>query len=184
MAHSKTRGVVLSVLWFWVCFTPAAAGVDSSPFRAEMVAYRLQYVEGYTLTAAQMVKAILSEPVRDAQEVQAVKRLARQLGMLESLMALTATDIVRLACPADNQDLGAAMDCTDEDIWAAVNELKAIVTHAQAMVIALENYLFGLSGEGSPAAEFQEALALLHESAKVLHQSAVDYADELMAAER
>lgn len=184
MVHDKTRGIALGLLIFWVFLTPALAGADASPFRAEMVAYRLQHVEGYTLTATQMVNAILSAPKEDKREVQAVKRLARQLGLLENLMALTAMDVMRLACPADDKGGSAGIDCPHEDIWAAVNELKAIVTHAQAMVMALEEYQLNLPDIDHPGGGYQEALGLLYEAAKVLHLSAVDYADELMAGER
>lgn len=184
MERSTFKGIVLSVLCFWGFLTPVSAGPGSSPFRAEMVAYRLKYVEGYTLTVSQMVNAILAAPEAGERENEAVKRLARQLGMLESLMALNALDVMRLACPANDPGYNAGRDCPHEDIWATVNELKAIVTHAQVMVLALEEHLFTLPNDGQPAGGDNEALPLLYEAAKVLHQSAISYAGVLMEGEQ
>jgi len=173
MKRITAIGIVLSLLLFFGFTSPAFAGIEPSPFRAEIGAYRLNFVEGYALTASQMIKAVLASPPDDKREVFAIKRLARQLNKLERLMALTAIDVIQFMPPPDD-----SMPPPD-DMIPAINELSAIVTHAKSMVEALEAYLSTPSDDTIPPEGFKEALEMLLESAKGLHDSTLGYVDEM-----
>ena len=62
MKRITALGIVLSLLFFFSLTSPSFAGFEPSPFRAEIGAYRLNFVEGYALTASQMVKARVRHP--------------------------------------------------------------------------------------------------------------------------
>lgn len=176
MKRITALGIVLSLLLFFSFTTSSFAGTEPSPFRAEIGAYRLNFVEGYALTASQMVKAVLSTPPDDVREVNAIKRLSRQLNKLKALMSLTAIDVIRFQSPPDDSIPGAAIPPDDQ--LPAINELSAIAGHAQAMMEAIRNY-------GHPPEPchpgFADALDLLLESAEGLHDSALNYLGELTA---
>lgn len=156
---------------------PATAGFEPSPFGPELGVHRLNYIEGYALTAAQMVTAslgcppddiipgtepVLSCPPDDQKSINALKRLSRQLNQLKALVNFTAKDLAKFGTPPD--DTQPPEPC--------INELDAIAAHALSIKERIEPYLSTPPDDVKP--ELLDALGMLLESAKVLYDSALE----------
>lgn len=181
MNHRQTAVILALICALLLSISTAAqAGTEPSPFRVEIGTYRLNFVEGYALTAQQMVKALLACPPDDTlptpvlgcppddtRVVNAVNRLARQILALERLMMLTGKDVIVLATPPD-------------DVVPAAREVEAILAHSTVLAATVEAYLSTPPDDIKP--EFISALKRLLEASWQLSDSAQQLLDRLSPA--
>jgi hypothetical protein len=98
MQRITTMATILSLILLLGIVPTALAGIEPFPPRAEVSAYQLDSVEGYSPTASKEVKTVLGSPTEDV--IPVIKKLS---DVVDYAKAIDLTEKAYLGTPPNDQ---------------------------------------------------------------------------------